>query len=108
MIARVYMGKVFFSSGEIVVNGSRDAGVSNNNHDILEAIFEKRHAFKAFLRRLVKEIFSRNSCESGSILCPSYVLHALAAAFRQIQISTFQTAFSNSAMESPVYLAWKR
>ena len=26
----------------------------------------------------------------------------------QMQISTFQTAFSNSAMESPVYLAWKR
>lgn len=58
------MGKVFFSSGEIVVNGSRDAGVSNDNHDNLEAIFEKRHAFKAFFRRLVKEIFSRNSCRS--------------------------------------------
>ena len=58
------MGKVFFSSGEIVVNGSRDAGVSNDNHDNLEVIFEKRHAFKAFFRRLVKEIFSRNSCRS--------------------------------------------
>jgi polyribonucleotide nucleotidyltransferase len=78
----MYMGKVFFSSGEIVVNGSRDAGVSNDNHDNLEAIFEKRHAFKAFFRRLVKEIFSRNSCRSGSTICLSYVLHALAATFR--------------------------
>ena len=31
------MGKVFFLSGEIVVNGSRDAGVSDDNHDVLEA-----------------------------------------------------------------------
>jgi len=48
----MYMGKVFFSSGEIVVNGSRDAGVSDDNHDISGLIPEKRHAFKAFFRRL--------------------------------------------------------
>ena len=49
------MGKVFFSSGEIVVNGSRDTCVFDNTHDISEAILEKRHAFKAFFRRLLKK-----------------------------------------------------
>ena len=39
------MGKVFFLSGEIVVNESRDTDVSDDNHDILEAIFEKKACF---------------------------------------------------------------
>ena len=32
------------------------SGISDDNHDILEAIFEKRYAFKAFFRRLLKNI----------------------------------------------------
>ena len=104
----MYMGKVFFSSGEIVVNGSRDAGVSNDNHDNLEAIFEKRHAFKAFFRGLLKKYLAETVAGQEvpyvfPMCCMRWQPHS-----GQMQISTFQTAFSNSAMESPVYLTWKR
>ena len=78
----MYMGKVFFSSGEIVINGSHDTCAFDNTHDISEAIFEKKHSFKAFFRRLFKEISSKNKYPLGSTICPSYVLHAVTATFR--------------------------
>ena len=39
------MGEVFFSFGEIVVNGSRCTRVSDDDHDILKAIFENTAYF---------------------------------------------------------------
>lgn len=44
-LARVCMGKVFFSFGEIAVNVSRYAGVSDDNHDISGLILEKKVCF---------------------------------------------------------------
>ena len=76
------MGKVFFSSGGIVVNESQEACVFDDNHDISEAVWKRRHTFKAFFRRLSKEISSKNRHPLGSAICPSYVLHVVAATFR--------------------------
>lgn len=39
------MGKVFFLSGEIVVNGSQDASAFDDNHDISGALLEKKACF---------------------------------------------------------------
>ena len=39
------MGKVFFSFGEIAVNGNRYAGVSDDNHDISGLISERKAYF---------------------------------------------------------------
>ena len=39
------MGKVFFSFGEIAVNGSRYADVSDDDHDISGLIPEKKACF---------------------------------------------------------------
>ena len=50
---------------EIVINGSHDTCAFDNTHDISEAIFEKKHSFKAFFRRLFKEISSKNKYPLG-------------------------------------------
>ncbi len=42
---------------------------------------KKGHASKAFLRRLFKEIFSKELL-SGNTICLSYTVHTAAAAFR--------------------------
>lgn len=47
------------------INGSHDTCAFDNTHDISEAIFEKKHSFKAFFRRLFKEISSKNKYPLG-------------------------------------------
>ena len=75
------MEKVFFSFGEIVVSGSRYTRAPKDDPDISGPFSKRRHAFKAFFRRLFKEISSKNRHSLGSAICPSDVLHAVAATF---------------------------
>ena len=46
------------------------------------SFLKRRHGFKAFFWRLFNELFSEYGCLSESTICPFYVLHAVAAAFR--------------------------
>lgn len=74
------MGKVSFSFDKIRINQDVVPGFSIEIIVFFNSFLKNGHAFKAFLRRLFKDIFSKNQSLSGSTICPSYAMHTMTAA----------------------------
>jgi uncharacterized protein YllA (UPF0747 family) len=65
-----------------MINQDAVLEVSSENIVLIASFLKNRHTFKAFFRRLLKNVFSENGSLSGSSIGPSYAVHTMAATFR--------------------------
>lgn len=75
-------GESIFSLYQMMINQDAVQEISSEATVFFDSFLKNGHAFKAFFRRLFKNVFNEEGVLSGSSIGPSYAAHTMAATLR--------------------------